>query len=111
MRAAERKRGQGALAGHEADEDELRDLGMVRFLVGDQELAVLAFTVPELRFPKELSEAEREIARHLCEGRSMAAIAKLRRRSPFTILNQMRSLYAKLDIHTRAELVYQLSRS
>jgi DNA-binding CsgD family transcriptional regulator len=87
------------------------ELGMVRFVVGDQELVVLGFTLPDLQFPAKLSKTEREIARQICKGLSTAAIAGLRRRSPFTIVNQMRSLYAKLGIHSRAELVYRLTPS
>lgn len=71
-------------------------------------MAVLSFALPSLCFPPELTPAEREIATMLCEGRPLKAIAKLRRRSRCTILNQARSIYAKLGVHSRAEMVHRL---
>ena len=91
--------------------DELRPppgLEVRRLVMGDLEVAVLSFSVPSLRFPPELTPTEREIASLLCEGRPLKAIAKLRRRSRCTILNQARSIYAKLGVHSRAEMVHRL---
>ncbi|HEY3595240.1 MAG TPA: helix-turn-helix transcriptional regulator [Polyangiaceae bacterium] len=85
-----------------------RGLQVRRLLMGDLEVAVLSFCLPGLCFPPELTAAEREIASLLCEGRPLKTIAKLRRRSRCTILNQARSIYAKLGVHSRSEMVHRL---
>jgi DNA-binding NarL/FixJ family response regulator len=85
-----------------------RGLAVRRLTLGDLEVAVLSFCLPSLHFPPELTPAEREIASLLCEGRPLKTIAKLRHRSRCTILNQARSIYAKLGVHSRAEMVHRL---
>jgi DNA-binding NarL/FixJ family response regulator len=85
-----------------------RDLQVRHLNVGGVEMAVFSFELRSFLFPAELTVAEREIARLLCEGRPLKVIAKLRRRSRCTILNQARSIYAKLGVHSRAELVHRL---
>jgi DNA-binding NarL/FixJ family response regulator len=77
----------------------------------DLQFAVLAFKLPRIEVPGHLSPAEQEIARLLCDGWSPAAIARKRRRSPLTIVNQVRSIYAKLDVCCHAELLHALTCS
>ena len=88
------------------------DLAIVHFHFerADVAFAVLAFRMPGLDVPARLSPAEQQIARLLCEGWSPSAIARRRRRSRFTIVNQVRSIYAKLDVTSHAELLRALTR-
>ena len=51
-----------------------------------------------------LTTAEQEVARGLLAGLSNVEIARLRGSSARTIANQAASLYAKLGVHSRAEL-------
>jgi DNA-binding CsgD family transcriptional regulator len=52
-----------------------------------------------------LSAAEDWVARRLLEGQSAAEIARARRRSVATVRNQIRKIYGKLGVGSRAELV------
>lgn len=94
-----------------ADSFRPSDLAIVHFERADVEFAVLAFRMPGLDVPARLSPAEGQIARLLCEGWSPTAIARRRRRSRFTIVNQVRSIYAKLGITCHNELLRALTRS
>jgi len=85
-----------------------RTLEVRHLTIDGVNMAVLSFALPSLSFPPELTPAEREIATMLCEGQPLKTIAKLRRRSRCTILNQARSIYAKLGVHSRAEMVHRL---
>lgn len=78
-------------------------------MVDGRELALLSFSIPALRYPVRLSRAEREVAALLCDGWSVAAIARQRCRSPFTVLNQVRSLYARLGVSSHVGLVHRLT--
>lgn len=85
------------------------DLEVVQFERGALEFAVLAFRMPRLALPPALTPAEQEVARLVCEGWSPSTIARRRRRSRFTIVNQIRSIYAKLGVNCRAELLHALT--
>jgi DNA-binding CsgD family transcriptional regulator len=52
-----------------------------------------------------LSSAEREVAEMILAGHSNAAIATIRRVSKATVATQVRSVFAKLSVSSRAELV------
>jgi DNA-binding CsgD family transcriptional regulator len=52
-----------------------------------------------------LSGAEREVAEMILAGHSNAAIAAIRRVSKTTVATQVRSIFAKLGVSSRAELV------
>jgi DNA-binding CsgD family transcriptional regulator len=70
----------------------------------DGELAVLSFTLPwddEI----SLSSAESDVARHILAGRSNSEIAALRGCSTRTVANQVASLFRKLGVRSRLELV------
>ena len=58
-----------------------------------------------------LTAAEREVASMMLAGWSNAAIAAARSISPSTVANQARSVFAKLRLAGRAELVARLSRA
>jgi DNA-binding CsgD family transcriptional regulator len=70
----------------------------------DGELAVLSFTVSG-DSAINLSSAESDVARHMLAGRSNSEIAALRRCSTRTVANQVASLFRKLGVHSRLELV------
>ncbi len=55
-------------------------------------------------FARELSPAERHVARGLLAGLSNVEIGRLRGCSARTIANQVASLFTKLGVHSRAEL-------
>ena len=83
-------------------------LRAIPFTFAGQRIAVLSFPIPELRFPSELTTVERQIARLLVQGRSPDTIARARKRSTFTVVNQIRSIYGKLGVHSLAQLVDRL---
>lgn len=74
--------------------------------VDGQELAVI--TLPARTHHASLtalSEAEREVVHAVLAGSSNADIAKLRGTSARTVANQLASIYTKLGISSRHELV------
>jgi DNA-binding CsgD family transcriptional regulator len=70
----------------------------------DGELAILSFTPPGEN-AVNLSSAESDVACHLLAGRSNREIAALRRCSTRTVANQVASLFRKLGVSSRLELV------
>jgi DNA-binding NarL/FixJ family response regulator len=80
------------------------------FRFHDQELAVLSFPAPALELPSSLSEAEREIVLALAEGLSNAAIARQRGTSTRTVANQVSSLFRKMNVRSRTELLLALAQ-
>ena len=77
---------------------------LLRFRFGDSRYVVLSFDAPA-RSAAELTAAEREVVGHILEGRSNAEIARLRGTSVRTVANQVASLFRKLGVSSRAELV------
>ena len=79
-----------------------RDLGALES--DDGEIAILSFS---LRGDESanLSSAESYVLRHILAGRSNAEIAGLRGCSARTIANQVASLFRKLGVRSRLELV------
>ena len=55
-----------------------------------------------------LSERETQVATLVCGGQSNASIAGLLSISPRTVENHLRSIYGKLDIHSRTQLMSRL---
>jgi DNA-binding NarL/FixJ family response regulator len=55
-------------------------------------------------WPEGVTASEQAVARLIIDGLSNREIARRRGTSVATVSNQLRSLYAKLDIHSRAEL-------
>jgi DNA-binding CsgD family transcriptional regulator len=70
----------------------------------DGELAVLSFTLPGDN-AINLTSAESDVARYVLAGRSNSEIAALRRCSTRTVANQVASLFHKLGVRSRLELV------
>lgn len=52
-----------------------------------------------------LTPCERDVALQLCEGRTLAQIARLRGVSVNTVKSQVRQIFRKLDVDTRVALV------
>jgi DNA-binding CsgD family transcriptional regulator len=73
-------------------------------LEGD-DYVVIGFPLPERRVPDGLSAAEREVVLLVCEGRSNTEIARTRETSASTVANQLNSVYTKLKISGRQELL------
>jgi DNA-binding CsgD family transcriptional regulator len=73
-------------------------------VLGD-EYAVFTFAIPEVEPPSGLSAAEREVTRAVVDGQSNKEIAFRRNTSPYTVANQLRSIYAKLGVSNRLELI------
>ncbi len=55
-----------------------------------------------------LTESERAVAGQLCEGRTLAQIARLRGVTVNTIKSQVRQIFRKLDVDSRVALVRRL---
>ena len=75
------------------------------FGVDGDDYVVFSFPVPELTPPACLTIAEREVVRGLLAGKSNAEIAEARGCSVRTVANQLRSIFHKLDVSSRAEVV------
>lgn len=75
------------------------------FSVGPDEYVLFSFPLPSWTIPPGLSAAEGSVARQLLEGLSAAEIARSRQRSVATVRNQIRKIYGKLGVGSRAELV------
>jgi DNA-binding CsgD family transcriptional regulator len=56
-----------------------------------------------------LTVAEHAVADFLCDGRTLAQIARLRGVSPNTVKSQVRQIFRKLNVESRVALVRQLS--
>lgn len=89
----------------------LRKLG----LCGRVELArvlgrslLLSFPLPQAGIPAALTEAEQDVALRVYRGASNAEIARERGVSSKTIGKQLESIYRKLGVSSRTELVLRL---
>jgi DNA-binding NarL/FixJ family response regulator len=56
----------------------------------------------------ELTIAEKAVAEQLCEGRTLAQIARLRGVSTNTVKSQVRQIFRKLNVESRVALVRKL---
>jgi DNA-binding NarL/FixJ family response regulator len=61
---------------------------------------------PPVRLPR-LSEREREVLGLIVKGFSYAEIARLLGVSAHTVTTHVRSIYGKLEVHSRGEAVYE----
>jgi len=75
-----------------------------RFTLGGEELWVISTPLAPGR-DVALSSAEGAVLTLLCDGLSYREIAARRGVSPSTISNQVQSLFRKLGVHSRRELV------
>lgn len=72
------------------------------------ELVLLSFPVREAKLPEALTVAEQEVALQVYAGATNKQIAEARGVSAKTIGNQLESIYRKLGVRSRAELVLRL---
>ena len=69
---------------------------------------VLTCHIRNARDASLLTESEREVADRLCEGRTLAQIARLRGVTINTVKSQVRQIFRKLDVDSRVALVRRL---
>lgn len=82
----------------------------VRYLVIDGvRYAVFSFPLPSFD-EMSLTATERDVVIGVCRGLSNVELAMIRNVSPRTIANQLSSIYRKLSIVSRAELLELLVR-
>jgi DNA-binding NarL/FixJ family response regulator len=77
---------------------------VTRFRMGASELVVASFPAPAVPSAK-LTVTERRLLEGLLRGRSEPALAREAGRSLATIRHQVESIYRKLCVHSRAELL------
>lgn len=75
---------------------------------GAREYAYLSYAPRALARPAALTNAEAQIAELVLRGASSAEIARARGVSLRTIANQLASIYRKVGVCTRAELILAL---
>jgi len=80
------------------------------FDVGGEVFALLESGDPQPDVPAGLTGAEADVARLALEGLSNKQIAARRGTSPCTVANQMASLFRKLGLASRPELLARLRR-
>jgi DNA-binding NarL/FixJ family response regulator len=82
-----------------------RGLEASTFSIGDDDYVIFNFPLPDVQIPKGLTPAEEDVVRAVLDGHSNAHIARMRRTSSNTVANQLRSIYSKLRISGRLELI------
>jgi DNA-binding NarL/FixJ family response regulator len=91
-----------------ADKHELpapRDLRASKLETSTREILVLSYQLASPTIPDGLTAAEREVLAGILGGQSNAAIARGRRTAVWTVANQVASIFRKLRVASRAELV------
>jgi DNA-binding NarL/FixJ family response regulator len=78
---------------------------LVAFQRADGDVAILSFAIPNTSVRVVLTPAESDVLQHLRDGRTNAEIAALRATSPRTVANQIASLFQKLGVSSRLEVV------
>jgi LuxR family maltose regulon positive regulatory protein len=94
-----------ALALARAHLDDLPDLGRLGPLYEETENALLGRRRREGFLGDDLSEAELRILHGLVDGKSLGSVAQELWLSPNTVKTHRRSIYRKLGVNTRAELL------
>jgi DNA-binding NarL/FixJ family response regulator len=80
-------------------------LEVVDVNLGDENVVVLSYRLPEAASPRVLlSPAQRQVLRLLLDGRSNVEIARERKRSPGTVAKQINEIYRRLGVQSRAGL-------
>jgi DNA-binding CsgD family transcriptional regulator len=81
-----------------------------RLETGEEEGAGCAFTcvLHDTSLISVLTACERDVAMRLCDGRTLAQIARLRGVTVNTVKSQVRQIFRKLDVDTRVALVRRL---
>jgi DNA-binding NarL/FixJ family response regulator len=74
------------------------------FSLGGLEFAVISLPLPSYDLFPELTAAQWEVCEGLLRGQSNAEIARERHTSRRTVANQVRAVYERLEVTSRAEL-------
>lgn len=77
--------------------------------VGGHELVVVSVPAPQVP-ADELTAAEQSVVRGIAEGLTNAELAERRQVARSTIANQIASIFRKLGVSSRAELLARLAR-
>lgn len=81
----------------------------VRFVErGGELLAALSFEWRPVALPATLTKSERAVAEAIVAGDTSAKIARDRGTSERTIANQIASIFRKVGVHSRGELIARL---
>jgi DNA-binding CsgD family transcriptional regulator len=96
-------------ASETAPADPAGALRMSRFELDGDRYTVLSYPSPQVNLPG-LSAAESQVAGLLLEGRTHDEIAKSRGTSRRTVANQIASIYKKLGVSSRAELLLSVMK-
>jgi DNA-binding CsgD family transcriptional regulator len=83
-------------------------LRVAQFSAGGDEFVVVSEPMVGAADLAALTEAEREVARLVADGRSNQAIATKRGARPQTVANQLAAIYRKLAVSSRSELIARL---
>jgi DNA-binding CsgD family transcriptional regulator len=89
---------------------EPKGLAAWRFDIGGEEFALLESGDPQPEILPGLTGAEADVARLAAQGLSNKQIAVRRGTSPRTVANQIASLFRKLGLASRPELLARLRR-
>lgn len=73
--------------------------------MGKSQFTTLSLPLASARPVAPLTPAERQVVALLLEGKSNAQIARARRTSARTVANQVASIFKKLSVSSRAELL------
>jgi DNA-binding NarL/FixJ family response regulator len=86
-----------------------RQTKVTKFMVGDDQFAVLSVPLSDGSLMESLSTAEREVAALAAAGLKNAAIAAYRHTSVRTVANQMAAVLRKLGVSSRYQLAARLA--
>jgi DNA-binding NarL/FixJ family response regulator len=87
-----------------------RDLRAWELVVGRDVYVLFEWGAAQAVEPANLTKAEGAVLRQLLQGQSNAQIARLRGTALRTVTNQISSLFRKLGVHSRTELIARLMR-
>lgn len=84
------------------------DLAAWELVIDDLVFTVFEWSSHDPMPAADLTGAERDVLRMIVAGQSNAAIARQRRRSVRTVANQIASIFRKLGVGSRAELIARM---
>ena len=85
--------------------------GLRASVLSGADVVLLSYPAASVLLPPGLTDAEREVVEAIVEGKSNAQIAAARGRSARTVANQVNSVFRKLGVGSRTELVALCARS
>lgn len=88
-----------------------RDLFVTTLRIAGREYAIVSFPIAPDDLPSSLGEVEKQVLAAILEGKSNAEIARQRGTSRYTVANQVASVYRKLGLSSRAEVVARFART